>query len=1046
MAIKRIDENPNVTDTIIFDLQTTDVNNCLSDPYQITQINIYFLERDFASGAADQKYDLSLNRDDLLAQYAAAQAALCLNPASESAQSQLLFIQNQLTATSQTFTFYYKNALPIATFGDTLSPAWSQGMVNPGVALPDEFISPYPILHIDGDSNNNPQYGQFELQWTPIGAREGDYFICWSWNPCADGTNLSCVTLSSHMVFSLSNNTQLTTSIPTHYTKKNKYPTLFDRYLPEMFKNFVMPNDLTPQVLMEFNNAVGDGFVVLEDLVNQMVDLTDANVVQEAFLPWLADLFGLVLRSHDPTLWRRQIKGAIPTYKQKGTLQGLTNALSAAGISLTNFVQYWQVVSPYTWQESFKYTGNPTFALAKACTNTNQSGYLYSQDPNFELYYQLPANIVDTSPIDTNDPTVGEDPNIVNWVPLALAGTHTIGNFFDIATVNGVTQITWKSSNKHKLSIGEEIRIIYQYTSNVNQTIENEIRTLPLGDLSDRLSEDLPPKNWNVRVIDESNTYFDQIIAIRNPWANYVIFGQVRTEFPYSENIYNMEEYNGSTRDSTSPCHINKNFIDDCSGGLSSFYRVDLEIDQISDDRVNEAIAIIDEYTPFHAVLHTLGFTGNLMDFTVSPIEEIQAFINATNIDTTITNSNLIFTHGMTGGSIQSIGSQNEGYLATALRSELSGLALATRSSGTSGSGTVKSRSINLYAQNVRLDQFPAAIAQATMAGNPTTGVNPVLLEIPSLSISVSDNISINQASICSAVVNNITDAKFTALPFIFRLSTQVYAYGGAKFTKLAGNQALIDVTGDTNISDIRKIIRTGDYLYYGGTQYLINQMNGPLVPFATGQFIISGWTGGNITGATITIYRRLLDNQYGNFYHSGTILDTGSSNPITLANLAYANTTLNNKPIETNNYKENYLVSIGGNMYTIDSIGVNDNTGEVMVLNGPNQNWTLNGSTQNYTVYQYTAQSVKVANQNDVPGYNFALDGPTGNLNPRGMTRKGNDIIDLNIIYQASTGQQPYASFASLAPLFDAANNNQIMDATGVAEEINFTIERRDE
>ena len=123
MAIKRIDENPSVTDQIIFDLITTDISGCVADPYAITQIDIYFLERSFVDNTAEQEYDLNVHRNDLLSQYAATQAAYCQTP-TEDLQTQLLVLQNQLASSVQTFTFYYKNAISAATFGDSTNSVW----------------------------------------------------------------------------------------------------------------------------------------------------------------------------------------------------------------------------------------------------------------------------------------------------------------------------------------------------------------------------------------------------------------------------------------------------------------------------------------------------------------------------------------------------------------------------------------------------------------------------------------------------------------------------------------------------------------------------------------------------------------------------------------------------------------------------------------------------------------------------------------------------------------------------------------------------------
>ena len=144
--------------------------------------------------------------------------------------------------------------------------------------------------------------------------REGDYFICWTWTPLIAGS-----TLTQHYKFSLSGNTETTTSIPTHYTDPKKYTTLLERYTPEVFKFSLADSDVTTDVIDRTNKTIAMGFNVLENLTNQLVDLHDPNALNEFLLPYLSNYFGLKLRTDDPTRWRGQIKRAVPLYKKKGT-------------------------------------------------------------------------------------------------------------------------------------------------------------------------------------------------------------------------------------------------------------------------------------------------------------------------------------------------------------------------------------------------------------------------------------------------------------------------------------------------------------------------------------------------------------------------------------------------------------------------------------------------------------------------------------------------------------------------------------------------------
>lgn len=1028
MAIKRINEFPTITDQIIFDLTTPDLDGCyFTDPKSLDSIVIYFLERGFNGNVSDSAYNLDINRDDLLQAYASKQAEYCSaienNQPTETLQSQLTAIQARLEMTKQTETFYYKNALPVyhcGVYGDDLRPAWIYGMVNPGEVgtTPD-----WPILHIDKDADNNTQYGQFELQWNPIGMREGDYFICWTWHPYL---NDSVTTLTSHMQFSLSGNTQVTTAIPTHYTDPNKYRTLLERYLPEMFKQFLMGNDLSPQVLFEFNNAVGDTFTVLEDLANQMLDLIDSNATPESFLPWLGNLFNLKLRSSDPTLWRRQIKRAIPVYKKKGTLKGLTEALAQAGVYLTGYSQRWQVVSPYTWQEAFTYNGNGNFTLEKSYGGTT------TNDPNFELYYR--RNGV--------------------WHTLALASSHALTDFFHISTSGGITSLTLYTG--YTPIVGDEIRIIYKVTDpGSNQTVENYIRALPLADQRDELDPNLlamggyPLKNWNLRLIRDDDPHFQLIIPTRNPWYDFLIYGQIRTEFAYSENIYNMEEYNGSTRDSTNPCHIDKTFVDTCSGGLSSFYDVELEFDELTDTRLEEAEEIVREYTPFHASLFQMGTSAIINDFIKSPLEQIQSLIKIKGMETLISNGQLIFDRLMNDGLIA--GGSGEAWPATVLKEDLATLVPTY----TSVTGSIRNAYINLF--------WNAGNFKDLCLGLNQTGT---YLEILSgyyrnnaYTLKLDDSLYMPQG-------NHVTvlgvGEPLNSDPLTFRLSLNLYSppppYAnisrrsdpGANLRLDQGwkpNQALVAIADPSII--LNKFLRIGDYVYCAGQQYYINQFlpNNTLVvdDFPTGQLG---------AGIPIIIYRRLLDNQAGSFYYTGTILDTTPTNyeliaggpSLPIMNGANAASIL---PSDSNGlkikdsslFKEDFLISIGSDLFTIAQID-----GTTITLSGPEKNWGTAGQSVQFTINQYQKKQVTIPEKHvhTTSGHIFQ------SIDRGGGGGSSTDIIEHATIQRSSFSglfELDTVGFtSSLAPLMDAANKDQIVDVTGVKESINYQIKWAEE
>jgi len=603
MNEKKTSENPTITDKIVFELETPNAGgSLLSNPYEVSRLTIYFVSRDYSSGNL-RKYEEKVGDDKYQTE------------------------------------FYFREAEPIAVIGTNDYPAW---------------------LSTDTDNAiiENTDTCKFKYIWEPKKAREGDYFICWTWKPLPAGDSLSNQTR-----FYLESDTQTTTSLPSHYTKENKYETLLDRYLPEMFKTQISSGDVSPDVISRTNKSIASGFKSLEDLANQLVDLQDANSLHEFLLPYLSNYFGLKLKTDDPTRWRGQIKRAVPLYKKKGTKGGLSEALGHIGAKLEGFTHLWQVISSKTWQESFVFDGeNGEFTLEK-------NPIFPAESSNFEFWFRSAQNI--------------------EWEEINETD-------FDFYTEDGVTKFSWVGTMP--LVEGDEVRIVYKYRE-VNdpseQDIENYIRLLPLIDMRDpksivkakvksgsnvisglplssefRVGQKIscpefanvvqileiinfstvkvsaaatstnnntfvafrsfenPPKNWNVRALREDDPMFNVLIPERNPFFDPLVFGKIRTEFPYSENIYHMEEYNGSIRDSLDPCDIDKSFTDPCYACISSSYDIDVEVEQISDEKIEEVKGTILENTPFHAMMHTCNFIGGINEFVEPSQESLEMLVN----------------------------------------------------------------------------------------------------------------------------------------------------------------------------------------------------------------------------------------------------------------------------------------------------------------------------------------------------------------------------------------------------------------------------------
>jgi len=582
-----INDNPTVTDKILFSFKTTrsgfDCNHCCEEddddyckddclnPFTFDDITIFYIERNFSNKNTYTDDDSIFHYSDAVVVYKIGSPLWTSNildcPPDSKIDSGIYSDQK---------------------FCEKLSCPDSSNQISYKRSSKDEQDPDNMILKkIDGKT------GCFEFVWSPEGVREGDYFICWTYTPYKGSSKIS-----NHRKFYLNSNTAISTSTLIHRTNPNKYTDLLDRYTPEMFKTHIADVDLTPLVIEKLNNCIAKGFNVLEDLTNQLVDLLDSNSVNEYIIYYLSNTLNLSLKSRDPILWRRQIKEAVPLFKKKGTASSLKQAFDHAGMKLIRILNYWQVVSPYYFVDSFLIGSNKIFEFSKKM--------------------------------------VGDDVKVS--IITAESSTLLSEIDFEIIQDDFVTKIILKNNYDDYSLL--KVEYFYSFPKNdFETTIFEYIQSLPLMDLRDPFFEKkpiIPLKNWNVRLIEEKDPFADHIIKTRHPFTDQIVFGKIKTDFPYSENIYNMEEYNGSIRDSKNPCDIDKNFIDKCSSCRSSNFDIDLEIEDLSDDRIVEAKQIISENTPFHAILRTINYFGGNNEYFVTPIESYEILINYKYFENTV--------------------------------------------------------------------------------------------------------------------------------------------------------------------------------------------------------------------------------------------------------------------------------------------------------------------------------------------------------------------------------------------------------------------------
>ena len=955
MALKLFTDQPRITDTILLKIQTTDSDGCPMTPYKIDSVTIFYAERNFI-GLNHGEYDYQIVDGTISAKLDSAVKAACLNPTSEN-MAAVVNLQKQVASATMSTPFYYKEVIPVDKIGSPNYPAWLSS---------DLTESPF-TQSVDEDNNLIP--GAFEYQWNPNGSiREGNFFLCWTWTPRPAGDSLT-----SHIPFFVVGDPRAVTTIPTHVTPEDKYDVLLERYLPEMYKSYLSENDLTPDITYKFNKAIGQGFTVIENFANQIIDLFDANALHESLLKYLSNLFDLKLKSDDPTLWRRQIKEAIPLFKRKGTLGSLQSAFSQAGMMLNSFTQHWQIKSKYTYQESFVVKDSASFTLTK------KSIVLPIDDDNFGLWIRRHG--------ETHYP----DSDI--YVPL----TSDYVSFEIDEECHDKVIMTWigdqLSSQPENIYEGDIIRVMYQFNdvpSDPEQQLENYIRSLPYLDTRNEVEQSYPPKNWNTRIIDESDPMFSVLIPVKNPFADPVVFGFVRTEFAYSENIYNMEEYNGSTRPSFDACNIDKTFIDPCGSCIGSSYSVDIGVENLCNDRMLEAQDVLKENMPFHAELQTISFTGEFNEFALPPQEQIDFLIRFNKIENVLSGqANPIFTRHVESQWIVD-------------REQLADK--TTVQSGKFGTGT--NEGVSIFCAEVNFEDIgvlpnnhilevlsPSANTGTYTIGNfnnHTAWVTSSVTE-PLDESQFTFNLSNVTYTNFSTVITQDDYFKFSDQNVLFEDlgvktlwdvdNTPNYTGGSWKvllpysvdyyeirnivngalilngdsnlptvttsninYTLVDDNEVIIHVstTGDLRIErralinfnninlNTSQVVSIGSLLYYSGNEYKVVALSGQ-------NFWIEGWTDGDMSGISVDIRKRIAKEQTGQFGYRGLHLSTlvdheaefqiqNGDNPPTVV-------------LDNGNFKENYMFNIGSNFFKILEWN-----GTEITLDGLDQYWMTDG------------------------------------------------------------------------------------------------------
>ena len=127
MAVKKVTENPKITDQVVFDLMTpvgtSKVEDCyLTDPFKIDHIAIHYIEREFTESEY-KEYSVDFNDAELEAKLKDAKEAACIDP-SEHNLSEIRLIESQIESSKKTENFFYKKSVPVFVEGNEDFPAW----------------------------------------------------------------------------------------------------------------------------------------------------------------------------------------------------------------------------------------------------------------------------------------------------------------------------------------------------------------------------------------------------------------------------------------------------------------------------------------------------------------------------------------------------------------------------------------------------------------------------------------------------------------------------------------------------------------------------------------------------------------------------------------------------------------------------------------------------------------------------------------------------------------------------------------------------------
>lgn len=446
---------------------------------------------------------------------------------------------------------------------------------------------------------------------------------------------------------------------------------------------------------------------------------------------------------------------------------------------------------------------------------------------------------------------------------------------------------------------------------------------------------------------------------------------------------------------------------------------MDIDVQSLSNDRMLEAQEILREFTPFHAQVHSINFSGEVNEFVAPPVENIESLITIDYLQNVISgNVNTIFHRyikdGLVGNAIVNREDLADkltvlsGKLGTAYNDhvafvapdfDLEGLGLGETNhilevlapSGNAGIYQIddcSGRTARVKtAVNEPLDTSAFTFNLSNIVyGNYFSDIfQDDLFEfsdpnVDFVSLGVKSNWDVLNTSGYTGSAWKVLIPAYSSQPYEINNVIQGVLYlngdgllpvvnsSGLIYTLYddlnniiqSSNSGQLNVTrrGRIELNDIA-LININEFIRICDKLYY-DSTEYTIVEIGNNSFWFTGYTGGNASGVTIQTRRRLIESAVGYFGYKGLRLKTWSDHEVEFGMINGQNPPAEDDQTDDSKFKENFLFSINGDFYKIYDID-----GDQVILAGREQNWMTwgaGGTTVAYSIVHFNTKTVDVS------------------------------------------------------------------------------------